>query len=56
MVLNGAEGVQDALAQIIATGGSAMSVAKQFLSGVAARPTPDPAARPARGSGGTARG
>jgi uncharacterized membrane protein YqiK len=36
VVLNGAEGVQDALAQIIATGGSAVSVAKQFLSGVSA--------------------
>ncbi len=34
VVLNGAEGVQDALAQIIATGGSAVNVARQFLSGV----------------------
>jgi uncharacterized membrane protein YqiK len=40
VVLNGAEGVQDALAQIIATGGSAVSVAKQFLSGVTTTSTP----------------
>jgi uncharacterized membrane protein YqiK len=39
VVLNGAEGVQDALAQIIATGGSAVSVAKQFLSGVSSTPS-----------------
>ncbi|MBI1376562.1 MAG: flotillin family protein [Frankiales bacterium] len=38
VVLNGAEGVQDALAQLVASGGSALSVAKQFLAGVPARP------------------
>ena len=40
VVLDGAEGGHDELAQIIATGGSATSVAKQFLSGVSAPAAP----------------